>query len=169
MKKIEDLNYRPMRVTHLGCVKGCLEYLNMEVSDAWLFGATGHAFILNRSEVVCPSGPTSWNTEMLFKLGRNIGYIVDGVSTHKSENDFAEKQKLAWEKTKKAIDQGLPCYGWELKIPEYYVVYGYDEKGMHNSLQLLPFGMDKQYVWVLSPICRLARKDSLIQQVWCFL
>jgi len=30
---------------------------------------------------------------------------------------------------KDAIDEGLPCYGWELDIPEYYVVYGYDEKG----------------------------------------
>lgn len=120
-----------MWVSHLGCIKGCLEYLNMDVSDAWLFGATGHAFILNVHEVVCPSGPTAWKTEMLFKLGENIGYTVDGVFGTKSDADFAEKQKLAWEKTKQAIDEGLPCYGWELDIPEYYVVNGYDERGYH--------------------------------------
>jgi hypothetical protein len=66
---------------------------------------------------------------MLFKLGKNVGYTVDGVFAHKSNSDFAEKQKLAWEKTKEAIDRDLPCYGWELDIPEYYVVHGYDEKG----------------------------------------
>jgi hypothetical protein len=29
----------------------------------------------------------------------------------------------------RAIDQGRPCYGWELEIPEFYVIYGYDETG----------------------------------------
>lgn len=131
MRKIENLKWKPKWVTHLGCIKGCLEYLNMDVSDAWLFGATGHAFIINVHDVVCPSGPTAWYTEMLFKLGKNIGYTIDGVFSHKSKSDFAEKQKLAWEKTKEAIDRGLPCYGWELDIPEFYVVYGYDEKGYY--------------------------------------
>ncbi len=132
-KKLENLRWKPMWVSHLGCVKGCLEYLNIEVSNAWLFGATGHAFIINVHEVVCPSGPTAWNTEMLFKLGKNVGYAIDGVFGSKSAGDFAEKQKLAWEKTRQAIDDGLPCYGWELDIPEFYVVYGYDDKGYFFS------------------------------------
>jgi len=117
----------------MGCLKGCLDYLGLDVSDAWLFGATGHAFVINIHEVVCPSGPTAWNTEMLLKLGRNIGYVVEGVVGFKSNADFAEKQKLAWEKTKRAIDEGVPCYGWELDIPEYYVVYGYDDEGYYIS------------------------------------
>jgi hypothetical protein len=132
-KKFKNLRWEPMWVSHLGCIKGCLEYLNIDVSDAWLFGATGHAFIINVHEVVCASGPTAWNTEMLSKLGENIGYIVDGVFSHKSKSDFAEKQKLAWEMVKQAIDEGLPCYGWELDIPEYYVVYGYDDEGYYFS------------------------------------
>ncbi len=32
---------------------------------------------------------------------------------------------------KKAIDEGLPCYGWELDIAEFYVVHGYDETGYY--------------------------------------
>ena len=32
-----------------------------------------------------------------------------------------------------SIDQGLPCFGWELEIPEYYVVHAYDEIGYHFS------------------------------------
>jgi len=27
----------------------------------------------------------------------------------------------------------LPCYGWELEIPEFYVVYGYDDVGYYYS------------------------------------
>ena len=123
--------WKPTWVTHLGCIKGCLAYLGLDVSDAWLFGATGHAFVINVHEVVCSSGPTAWNTEMLFKLGNNVGYTIDGVFGWKSGGDFGEKQRLAWENTRRAIDQGLPCYGWELEIPEFYVVYGYDDVGYY--------------------------------------
>lgn len=132
-KKLDQLQWKCMWVSHLGCIKGCLEYLKIDVSDAWLFGATGHAFIINIHEVVCPSGPTAWHTEMLFELGKNIGYTIDGVWGVKSDSDFAEKQKRAWETTKHAINEGLPCYGWELDIPEYYVVYGYDDRGYYFS------------------------------------
>ncbi len=133
MKKLENLRWVPRWVSHLGCIKGCLDYLGLDVSDAWLFGATGHAFVLNVHEVLCPSGPTAWNTEGLFKLGKNIGYEIDGVFGMKSADDFAEKQKLAWERVKSAIDQGLPCCGWELDIPEHYVIYGYDDTGYYFS------------------------------------
>ena len=132
-KKLKNLRWRPMWVTHLGCVNGCIDYLDLDVSDAWLFGATGHAFIINIHEVVCPSGPTAWNTEMLFKLGENIGYSTGGIFGTKTDSDFAEKKKEAWNSTKSALDAGLPCYGWELDIPEYYVIYGYDDDGYHFS------------------------------------
>lgn len=132
-KKLENLQWKPMWVSHLGCLKGCLDYLDMDVSDAWLFGATGHAFIINIHEVVCPSGPTAWNTEMLFKLGKNIGYNIEGVFSDKSKADFEEARKKAWELAKRSIDEGLPCYGWELAIPEYYVVNGYDDEGYYFS------------------------------------
>jgi hypothetical protein len=125
--KLENLRWKPMWVSHLGCVKGCLEYLNLDVSDAWLFGGTGHAFIINLHEELCPSGPTAWVTEMLGRLGHNLGYDVDCVFGMKTAPDFTEKQKQAWGHVKQAIENGLPCYGWELEIPEFYVVYGYDE------------------------------------------
>ena len=132
MNKLENLKWVPRWVSYLGCVKGCLDYLGLDISDAWLFGATGHAFVINVHKEICPSGPTAWNTEMLFKLGKNIGYEIDGVFGMKSANDadgFAKKQKQAWEHVKRAIGQGVPCMGWELDIPEFYVIYGYKDGG----------------------------------------
>jgi hypothetical protein len=127
MKKLEDLRWVPRWVSHLGCLKGCLDYLKVDVSDAWLYGATGHAFIINIHSVVCPSGPTAWRTEPILRLGLNIGCRVDGVFGHRSAGDFAETQARAWRHVRDAIDDGLPCYGWELEVPEYYVVYGYGD------------------------------------------
>jgi hypothetical protein len=134
MKKIiEGLRWKPLWVTHLGCIKGCLEYLNLSISSAWLFGATGHAFIINVHEEVCPSGPTAWKGEMLLKLGRNIGYNTEGIFSLKTNADFETKQQEAWEHAKRTLDRDIPCYGWELEIPEYYVIYGYDDTGYYFS------------------------------------
>ena len=134
-KQLEGLQWRPRWASHVGCIKGCLNYLGIEVSDAWLFGATGHAFVLNISPGLCPSGPTDWDTSRFLSLGRNIGYLVEKVDEYcpKQDRDLREAQERAWEHVRKAIDQSHPCYGWELDIPEYYVIYGYDETGYYIS------------------------------------
>lgn len=68
----------------------------------------------------------------MFALGKNIGYeFVNGVVGFKTNADFAEKQKEAWEKVRKSIDEGIPCYGWELEDPEFYVITGYDDSGYY--------------------------------------
>jgi hypothetical protein len=133
MKKLENCQWSPAWVSHLGCVKGCLDFLGIEISDAWLYGGTGHAFVINLHEQVCPSGPTAWKTVKLYELGHNLGYRLDGVFGFKHQENFAELQKRAWVHTQQAIDQGCPCYGWELEIPEFYVVYGYDQAADTDS------------------------------------
>jgi hypothetical protein len=132
-KKLKNLMWSPKWTSHMGSIKGCLDYLKLNVSDSWVFGATGHAFLLNIHEAVCPSGPTAWNTTRFMELGKNIGYETDGVYGEKNKEGFEEKKAQAWESTKKALDDGLPCYGWELEIPEYYVVFGYDDTGYFFS------------------------------------
>ena len=130
MKKLKDLKFVPHWVSHLGCLDGCLQYLGLDVSTPWLFGGTGHAFVINISKDSCPSGPTAWKTEMLFKLGRNLGYNVDKLFSHKTMADFKEKRKLAWEHIKESINEGYPCYGWQIgKIADFYIIYGYDDIG----------------------------------------
>jgi len=51
-KELENLRWKNHWITHLGCLGGCLDYIKRGVSDAWLFGVTGHAFLLNMGEGV---------------------------------------------------------------------------------------------------------------------
>ncbi len=129
MKKLDNLKYEGRWVTDMACLKSCLNYLDINVTDGWLYGASGHAFALNIHQDICPSGPTAWNKEKIYELAQNVGCNIQTLSTFKNEKTFAEKQKAIWELVKKAIDQKLPCYGWEMDIPEYYIIYGYDETG----------------------------------------
>jgi hypothetical protein len=128
---LNGLKWVPTWTSHIGCIKGCLDYLGIDESLKWIFGGTGHAFIINIGSDSCPSGPTAWKTSMLSHLGRNLGYNIDGVWAHKKMPNFKEKQKQGWNHIREAIDRGHPCYGWELGIPEFQVILGYDEMGYY--------------------------------------
>ncbi|MFQ6131112.1 MAG: hypothetical protein ACE5R4_03675, partial [Armatimonadota bacterium] len=89
----------------------------------------------NIHEVLCPSGPTAWHYgPLLIGLPPNIGYRVETVCGHKGQGElFHDKQKEAWDLARRSIDAGIPCYGWELAIPEFYTIHGYDDVGYYYS------------------------------------
>jgi len=126
-KLLEGLKWEPLWASHVGAIKGCVDFLELGHSVAWVYGGSGHAFVLNVSADLCPSGPTTWEPERFYELGRNLGYEIKTVHGHKGMDNFPGIQKDAWELCKLAINSGFPCYGWELHYPEYYVVNGYDE------------------------------------------
>jgi hypothetical protein len=140
MKILDGLTYTPAWVTHMGCLISCTRHLNLPATDSWIYGATGHAFAINISPDSCPSGPTAWKTHPLYHLGKNIGYTPDGVFATKNQPDFKEKQRQAYTHVKAAIDKGHPCYGWELDIPEFYLITGYDDTGYHHRGPTSPDG-----------------------------
>jgi len=128
-KQLQGLEQKRMWVTHIGCLIGCAEYLKMDASPGWIWGASGHAFALNVHEVICPSGPTAWPAEKCDRLAANVGVQIEDLRAHKRDEDFAKKQAEIWAKTRQAIDAGLPCFGWELGVPDWYVITGYDADG----------------------------------------
>ncbi len=132
MKKLNNLFFKPHYVSHLGCLDGCFEFFGMEISKPWLYGATGHGFIINIATDLCPSGPTAWNTAMIFQQSRKLGAEIDGIMAWKKDADFSQKQEQAWNLIKKAIDNNQPCYGWQIgAIPEFDIIYGYDDAGYY--------------------------------------
>jgi hypothetical protein len=150
MKALAALRWSPKWVSHLGCIKGCLDYLGIEMTDAWLYGGSGHAFIINISQDSCASGPTAWKTMMLFEQAPALGYRIEGVFGSKYEHKLTEIQKRAWEFTRESVDQGFPVYGWELEAPEFYVIYGYDDDGYYYSGPGAEIGIVELYK--LSPV-----------------
>ena len=133
MKKLDDLKWKPLWTSHIGCLKGCADYLGLDLSLPWIYGATGHAFLLNMHELDCPSGPTAWKPFRFLELCRNLGIHVDHVMRFKGDGKFEEVQEAGWELVRNTIDADLPCYGWALQIPEYYVIHGYDDVGYYFS------------------------------------
>lgn len=132
-KRLENLTWQPRWMSHMGCLKGCIDYLNMDISDAWLYGGTGLAFVINLPKGSWPSGPTALETRDTFQLLKNIGLSISGISATKEDSNFSEKQKAAWDLCRQSIDQNLPCCGFDIHGPEYAIVNGYNEIGYFFS------------------------------------
>ena len=125
--QLDIVQWQPMWTTLLGCTKGCLDYLGFEVSTPWLFGTTGHAFLLNFGEDTCASHPTAWDRTRLQQLGENLGFQSTEIKGF--DGELSAQQELAWNACRQSIDSGRPCLAWAMDIPEWYIVSGYDEVG----------------------------------------
>jgi hypothetical protein len=135
--QLEGLRIQQRSVERLGCIKGCLDYLGRDISFPWLYGGTGHAFIISLDPGVDVSSPDSWDHQPQFDLGPNLGYTVDGFSVYKptAGDAFPGRQREAWDFVRGNIDRGVPCFGFELKqfYGGYWVIYGYDDVGYYYS------------------------------------
>jgi hypothetical protein len=134
MKRIPNLVWTPAWTSLVGCLHGCLKHLNKDPGFSWLFGGSGHALIINMSQDgSCPSGPTAWNTSRFFELGSNLGCQIEILFADKRQPEWEDKKKQGWDFVRSALDQDLPVVGWELAIPEFYVIDGYDATGYYYN------------------------------------
>lgn len=123
--QLENLKVQPFNTTLMGVVRGVSDYLGLEYSDAMLYGATGHAFLINIHEALCPSGPYCWNPQTFHALLRNLGIEMadHGFFSQKS----SPEQRAEIEKTlRDLLDRGVPC---SLLNMENQLITGYDDTG----------------------------------------
>ena len=126
---LEGLHFKPQWMSLMGCIIGCAEFLGSESTPAWIYGGCGHAFALNIHPAICPSGPTAWPEDIVMALAANVGLGIEGIFCHKSAEDYVALRQEAWDRIRAAVDAGQPCFGWELDVPEWYVILGYDGEG----------------------------------------
>ncbi|MFW9820650.1 MAG: winged helix-turn-helix domain-containing protein [Candidatus Thorarchaeota archaeon] len=132
IKMLSNIEFKRYWVSQLASLHGCIEYLGVDISKPWLFGITGHAFIINIKDHICPSGPTAWKNDMIIDCAKNIGIKIDNYCAETCYPDYEEKLKNGWEFIKSSINQKNPCYGWQIgEIKEFYIIYGYDNVGYY--------------------------------------
>ncbi|MCE5237497.1 BtrH N-terminal domain-containing protein [bacterium] len=131
-KQLDGLRWETCWMTEVGCLKGCLAHLGVEITLPHLYGLSAYAFVINMHEVACPSSPTAWRSaDLVAALLPNLGAQAEFALGSTETGGLAEAQANAWELARRYLDAGLPVYGWELHWPEYYVVHGYDHVGYY--------------------------------------
>jgi len=122
--ELANLKMPPFNTTLMGVVKGVLDYYGSGLSPAMAFGGSGHAFLINIHEEVCPSGPYVWKNDRFQALLRNLGLETVSLGFFHSGSTSAERAAVE-QKLKDNLAQGLPCSLCNL---ENQLIYGLDEQ-----------------------------------------
>ncbi|MBT5715187.1 hypothetical protein HOI71_29330 [Candidatus Poribacteria bacterium] len=132
MKLLEGLEDGERLTTHLDCLEAATKYLGIDITPGWLYGGTGHAFVMSLGEDLCPSGPHCWGQGPMHRLARNLPFRMGGVAGPRATPELSEK---AWDHVRAAIAQGHPCYGWHW---EWVLITGFDDEGYFYSGMVEP-------------------------------
>jgi len=139
---LEDMIHRGKWVSYMGTLVSCAQFLDPDVTEAWLWGGTGYAFSLTVHKQLCPSGPYM----PVGKFGHlipNTGFTLDESKVEAEAEDAAASRDTMFAEACKAIDDGLPVMGWSLEHIDWYPVHGCDESG--NYLFLCHNGKPGKY------------------------
>lgn len=127
--RIENLAVPPFNTTMMGVLKGVVDFHGIEASPATVFGGSGHAFLINIHEQLCPSGPYCWRRDLADPLIRNLGLEMADLGFYSPQN--SAEDRAAVEKTlRDALDEGLPC---SLCNMEHQIITGCDDDGLFTT------------------------------------
>lgn len=113
----------PFNTSLMGVIKGVLDYYDIKISNGMAYGGSGHAFLINVHEVVCPSGPYCWKYQKFFQLVKNLGVeIIDLGFFHKGST--ADERKKVEQALREYLDAGMPGLAQNM---ENQSILGYDD------------------------------------------
>lgn len=104
---LTNIKQPPYNTSIMGVIRGVLDYYDIKVSDAMAFAGSGHAFLINIHEVICPSGPYVWNYDGFIRLLRNLGLETIDLGFVHAGSAAAERGELE-QKLRQHLDQGAP-------------------------------------------------------------
>jgi hypothetical protein len=127
--RLENLSQGRLNTTMMGVVKAVLDYYHLDSGEAWAFGGSGHAFLVNVHDQLCPSGPYCWKYDGFQKLLRNLGLEMNDLGFFHKDSKPEERAAVE-QKLKQSLDSGIPC---SLVNMEHQVITGYDDKAFFTA------------------------------------
>jgi hypothetical protein len=118
----------------MGVVKGALDYHGIQADAPTVFGLSGHAFLINIHQQLCPSGPYCWNRQAALPLLRNLGLEMTDLGFYSPKNTAAERAAVE-AKLRDALERGIPC---SLINLENQLISGYDADGFLTAQPWAP-------------------------------
>lgn len=119
----------PYNTTFAGVIKGASDLLGLSFSGPDCFALSGHAFLINIHQDLCPSGPYCLDFSPLFGLLSKAGLFITPLGFFHSGSSREERSALE-EKLKAHLEKGLPC---ALLNMEWQLIEGTDETGLVTS------------------------------------
>ena len=119
----------PYDTSLVGVVEGALDYYGIDTAPAETFVLSGHAFVINIHEELCPSGPYCWNQDRFRDLLPNLGIRMEELGMLTAASPAADKAGLE-ARVRAELDQGNVCSSVSL---DHQLLLGYDDAGFDLS------------------------------------
>ncbi len=131
---IDKLGVLPFNTTLMGVIQGALDFYGLEYSVPTVFGASGHAFLINIHKELCPSGPYCWERSKMDPLIANLGLRMNDLGFYSPQSSQAGRNAVE-EKLRSALNEGIPC---SLLNLENQLITGYDVAGIFTTQPWAP-------------------------------
>ena len=111
-----------------------LRYAGYSVSPMQIAAKSGFAFRIWVAKSLCPSAMSIFDWELLRKGVEQCAFEVTYITTLWHEEHLeVERREEAHAAIKKAIDNNIPVIAWDVGIPEWEPITGYDDERQEYS------------------------------------
>ncbi len=121
--RISGLRQPPCNASLMGVVKGALDHYGLGCSEAEAFVLSGHAFVINIHEELCPSGPYCWRNFRFVELLRNLGLELEELDTVPPGAGRGDRERVE-KLVRDCLDRGVLCSVLNL---DHQLLLGYDD------------------------------------------
>ena len=121
---LDNIKQPPLNTSMMGVIRGVMNYYGIKMSDAMAYGGSGHAFMINIHEVVCPSSPYVWKYDDFIKLLQNLGLKITPLGFFSKEKTQDDRNKIE-DILRQHLNAKDPC---SLLNMDNQIIYGYDEE-----------------------------------------
>lgn len=97
-----------------------------------IIATSGFAFRMWVSADLCPSATSIWSFDSQKPWVENGGLTCGYVGRYWGQDNIEEQKRLeAIENIKKSIDNGIPAVSWDIGVPEWGLIIGYDDEAQN--------------------------------------
>ena len=122
-----EITQPPLNTTMMGVIRGVADYFDLGLDTPAIYGMSGHAFLMNIHQAICPSGPYCWKYQPFMVLLENMGIEMTDLGFFSAESTPEERNDL--ERTiRYELEIGNPCSVLNL---DNQLISGFDDSGFH--------------------------------------
>lgn len=121
-----NLTQPPCDTSLLGVAQGAMAHYGLTATPHEAFVLSGHAFVINIHETLCPSGPYCWDTRPVHGLFANLGLRINEIGTVSPAGSSAAERADLEAAVRDARAQGVVC---SLLCLDHQLITGQDASG----------------------------------------
>jgi hypothetical protein len=132
VKRLENVELTPNWTSLIAALHGVLHATGDASSMTHVMGVTGHAFriaLTEREGVIAAEPPAAAvDFPRMLPLYRNAGRRFELIEADPASRDFARRRQDALKRVRRTIDRGRPAIAYDLHVPEFGIIFGYDDR-----------------------------------------